>query len=111
MRPVRIKWFLLPLVQQLINLLNTYLVLKLFSRRPGITGKRTNLCALFPGRANIDRIVIHIIPEVSQLAIALETGAIDAATFSDPRDAARFEKMSGFAVTKNRRNLSDTPGI
>lgn len=61
-----------------------------------------------PGRANIDRIVIHIIPEVSQLAIALETGAIDAATFSDPRDAARFEKMSGFAVTKNRRNLSDT---
>jgi ABC-type transport system substrate-binding protein len=65
--------------------------------------------ALLPiaGQANVDRIVLQIIPENAQRIIALETGAIDLAAFSNPKDVARFENKEGFAVTRNKRNLTD----
>lgn len=63
------------------------------------------------GRANVDTIEFQIIPESSQMAIALETGKIDISTSVGVNDLPRFEKggasSKDFSVDKFQRNQSD----
>lgn len=62
-------------------------------------------------RANIDIIDFQIIPEASQMAIALETGKIDISTRVAENDLPRFEQggssSKDFIVYKLQKNQSD----